>query len=152
MYFMLLRDFLHCFMYYHPMMHCRWYRVKFASLLQQWTVFCLQTFGHVHFTLFDFIRSEGYTICTLWNSQKRSMRKRTLACTKNVIGLGTWLYCQIKLVVRTFKNTQNLKIVKMWVIPLVHDVTHTGLKNHHHTTYQFGSPDWQCFFAGKYSK
>ena len=52
----------------------------------------------------------------------RSMRKQTLALVpQNVIGLDIWLFWQIKLVGRAFKNTQNFKIVKMWVSPLVHD-------------------------------
>ena len=43
---------------------------------------------------------------------------------QNVIGLDIWLFCQIKLVVRAFKNTQNLKIVEMWVSPIVYDAIH----------------------------
>ena len=35
------------------------------------------------------------------------MRKQTLDLPHNVIGLDIWLYWQIKLVVRAFKNTQN---------------------------------------------
>ena len=58
------------------------------------------------------------------NGQKAACANKLWLVPQNVIGLDIWLLCQIKLVVRVFKNTQNLKIVKMWVSSLVHDAIH----------------------------
>ena len=61
------------------------------------------------------------------NRQKAACENKLRLVPQNVIGLDIRLFCQIQLVVRAFKNTKNLKIVKMWVSPLVHDAIHLGV-------------------------
>ena len=108
-------------MYNHPRMHCRWYRVKFACF-----------FISEPFFLFKFMDTSISLILT-WsevrarpfvfyeNHQKAACTNKLWLVPQNVNGPDIWFFWQIKLVVRAFKNTQNLKIVKMWVSPLVHD-------------------------------
>ena len=67
------------------------------------------------------ITEDALSLISPENRQKTACANKLWLLPKNVIDLGTLLFCQLKPVVRTFKNTQNLKIVKKWVIPLVHD-------------------------------
>ena len=63
-------------------------------------------------------------------SQKAACTNKLWLIPQNVIGLDIWHFRQIKLVVRAFKNNQNLKIVKMWVSPLVHDAIQLSLDDY----------------------
>ena len=54
-------------------------------------------------------------------AKKHHAQNKLWLVPQNVIGLDIWLFWQIKLVVRVFKNNQNLKI---WASPLVHDAIH----------------------------
>ena len=58
------------------------------------------------------------------NCQKASCANKLWLVPQNVIGLDTWLFWQINLVVKAFKTNRNLKIGKIWVSPLVHDAIH----------------------------
>ena len=107
------------FMYKHSRMHCRWYRVKVGSLLQ---LFFLIYFLDTSISLsliWSSVRVRPFVLYE--NRQKASCANKLWLVPQNVIVLDIWLFCQVKLVVRAFKNTQNLKIAKMWVSPLAHD-------------------------------
>ena len=92
-------------------MHCRWYRVK--NPLASSVVNC-------------FLSSNFWLDQKWWLNHLGSPKiAKKAACanilwlaSNNVIGLGTWLFCQTKLLMRTCKNNQNLKIGKIWVSPL----------------------------------
>ena len=55
------------------------------------------------------------------NRQKASCANKLWLVPQYVTGLDICLLWKIEVVMRAFKNSQNPKIVKMWVGPLVHD-------------------------------